>query len=107
MFFRIRSKSGAAVPAAQQALQDIHSQLRQQQQLWAEKLAQDPACFATLEQQVHLRFGQLAAHLSAPPPAGVPTPPPPKDPTKKKKLGPNAFSVPPTNVPAASPCWAA
>jgi hypothetical protein len=65
MFFRFGSKSGASVPPALQALQDIHSQLLQQQQLWADRLAQDPACFASLEHEVHLRFGQLADQLVA------------------------------------------
>jgi len=65
MFFRFGSKSGEAVPAAPQALQDIQAQLQQQQRLWAEKLAKDPACFATLEQEVHLRFGELADKLVA------------------------------------------
>ena len=71
MFFRFGSKSGAAVPPAQQALQDIHSQLHQQQQQWAEQLAQDPACFAALEQEVHLRFAQLADQRVASLLAGV------------------------------------
>src|SRR5215210_2702652 len=60
MFFRFGSKSGKAVPPAGQALEEVHSQLQQQQHLWTEKLAQDPSCFAALEQEVHLRFGQLA-----------------------------------------------
>jgi hypothetical protein len=71
MFFRFGSKSGEAVPPAQQALADIQAQLQQQQQHWAEKLAQDPACFAALEQAVHLRFGQLADRLVASLLAGV------------------------------------
>ena len=61
MFFRFGSKSGKAVPPAGQALEDIHSQLQQQQPLWTEKLAHDPSCFAALEQEVHLRFGQLGS----------------------------------------------
>ena len=65
MLFRFGSKSGAAVPPAQQALADIQAQLKQQQQLWAKQLAKDPACFATLEQEIHLRFGQLADRLVA------------------------------------------
>jgi hypothetical protein len=65
MFFRFRSKSGEAVPPAQEALAGIQSQLQQMQQLWAERLAQDPGCFASLEQEVHLRFGQLADQLVA------------------------------------------
>ena len=65
MFFRFGPKSGKAVLAAQQAAQDIHTQLRQQQQLWAQRLAEGPACFAALEQEVHLRFGQLADQLVA------------------------------------------
>jgi hypothetical protein len=65
MFFRFRSKSGEAVPPTQEALADIQAQLQQQQQMWAQRLAQDPACFAALEQEVHLRFGQLADQLVA------------------------------------------
>jgi hypothetical protein len=84
MFFRLGSKSGAAVPPAQQALQDVHSQLQQQQQLWAEKLAQDPACFAALEQEVHLRFGQLADQLVASLLAGVANQAALQDAAKKK-----------------------
>ena len=41
MFFRFGRRSGAAVPPAGQALQDIHGQLQQQQQVWADKLAHD------------------------------------------------------------------
>jgi hypothetical protein len=65
MFFRFGTKSGAIVPPTGQAVQDIHTQLQQQQQLWADKLAHDPACFAALEQEIHLRFGQLADQLVA------------------------------------------
>ena len=65
MFFRFGSKSGEAVPDAQQALQDIHGQLQRHQQRWAEKLATDPACFATLEQEIHHQFGRLADQLVA------------------------------------------
>jgi hypothetical protein len=84
MFFRFGPKSGEAVPPAQQALADIHSQLQQQQQLWAEKLAQDPACFAALEQEIHLRFGQLADRLVASLLAGVASQPVLQDAAKKK-----------------------
>jgi hypothetical protein len=84
MFFRLGSQSGEAVPPAQQALQDIHSQLQQQQQLWAEKLTQDPACFAALEQEVHLRFGHLADQLVASLLAGLATEPALQDAAKKK-----------------------
>jgi hypothetical protein len=65
MFWRFRSKSGEAVPPTQEALADIQSKLQQQQQRWAQRLAQDPGCFATLEQEVHLHFGQLADQLVA------------------------------------------
>ena len=71
MVFRFGSKSGQAVPPAGQALEDIHFQLQQQKQLWTEKLAQDPSCFAALEQEVHLRFGQLADQFVAGLLAGV------------------------------------
>jgi hypothetical protein len=84
MFFRFRSKSGEAVPPAQQALQDIQAQLQQQQQLWADKLAQDPATFAALEQEIHLRFGQLADQLVASLLAGVASQPALQEVAKKK-----------------------
>ena len=65
MFFRFGSKSGKAVPPVEEALEDIHSQLQQQRHLWTEKLAQEPSCFAALEQEVHLHFGQLADDVVA------------------------------------------
>ena len=84
MFFRFGSKSGKAVPPAGQALEDIHSQLQQQQPLWTDKLAQDPSCFAALEQEVHLRFGQLADQFVASLLAGVANQPALQDAAKKK-----------------------
>lgn len=84
MFFRFGTKSGASVPPAGQAVQDIHAQLQQQQQLWANKLAHDPACFASLEQEVHLRFGQLADQLVASLLAGVAGQPAMQETAKKK-----------------------
>jgi hypothetical protein len=85
MFFRFGSKSGKAVPPVGQALKDIHFQLQQQQQqLWTEKLAQDPSCFAALEQEVHLRFGQLADQVVASLLAGVASQPALQDAAKKK-----------------------
>ncbi len=84
MFFRFRSKSGEVVPLAQQALVDIHANLQQQQQLWADKLAQDPACFASLEHEIHLRFGQLADQLVASLLAGAAAQPALTDAAKKK-----------------------
>jgi hypothetical protein len=84
MFFRFGSQSGEAVPPAQQALADIHSQLHRQQQRWAEQLAQDPACFAALEQEIHLHFGQLADQLVASLLAGVANQPALQDAAKKK-----------------------
>jgi len=84
MFFRFGSKSGEAVPPAQQALQDIQAQLQQQQQLWAEKLAKDPACFATLEQEIHHNFGRLADQLVASLLAGAASQPALAEAAKKK-----------------------
>jgi hypothetical protein len=84
MFFRFGSKSGKAVPPAQRALADIHSQLQQQQQLWAEKLTQDPASLAALEQEIHQRFGQLADQLVASLLAGVASQPTLQEAAKKK-----------------------
>ena len=84
MFFRFGSKSGKAVPPAQQALADLHSQLQQQQQLWAEKLTQDPARLAALEQEIHQRFGQLADQLVASLLAGVASQPTLQEAAKKR-----------------------
>src|SRR4051812_15136297 len=102
MFFRFGSKSGKAVPPAGQALEEIHFQLQQQQQLWTEKLAQDPSCFAALEQEVHLRFGQLADQFVAGLLAGFPTQPALQDAAKKKYPSPTAPFFPPRTAPAAS-----
>src|SRR3954447_18103673 len=104
MFFRFGSKSGKAVPPAGQALEEIHSQLQQQQHLWTEMLSQDPSCFAALEHEVHLRFGQLADQFVADLLAGVANQPARQDAAKKKKPRPTVPSVPPTNAPAASAC---
>jgi hypothetical protein len=84
MFFRFGSKSGQAVPPAQEALVDIQSELQRQQQLWAERLAHDPGCFASLEQEVHLRFGHLADQLVASLLAGVAQQPALAEAAKKK-----------------------
>jgi hypothetical protein len=84
MFFRFGSTAGAAVPPAQQTLQGIHAQLQQQQQLWADKLTQDPACFPALEHEIHLRFGQLADQLVASLLAGTAEQPALADAAKKK-----------------------
>jgi hypothetical protein len=65
MFFRSGSKAGDAVPPAQQALDDMHTQLTQQQQRWADLLARDPAAFAALEQEIHLCFGRFADQVVA------------------------------------------
>jgi hypothetical protein len=84
MFFRFGRRFGAAVPPAGQALQDIHAHLRQQQQVWADRLAHDPACFAALEQEVHRRFGQLADQLVASLLAGLAEQPALPEAAKKK-----------------------
>jgi hypothetical protein len=84
MFFRFRSKSGEAVPPTQEALADIQRQLQQQQQHWAQRLAQDPGCFATLEQEVHLRFGRLADQFVASLLAGAADQPALQEAAKKK-----------------------
>jgi len=84
MFFRFHSKSGAAVPPAEQALAHIHEQLQQQQQTWAEQLARDPASFAVLEQEIHLHFGQHADQLVAGLLAGVAGQPALQEAAKKK-----------------------
>jgi hypothetical protein len=65
MKFRIGSKSGEQVPPLEQSLQEIHATLTQQQKLWAEQLARDPAAFAQLEPQIHKAFQQLADHCAA------------------------------------------
>lgn len=65
MKFRFGSKSGQAVPPLEQSLQDIQASLAQQQKLWADLLARDPAAFAQLEPQIHLAFQQLADRCAA------------------------------------------
>ena len=65
MKFRLGSKSGQPVPSLEESLQDIQASLAQQQKLWAEQLAQDPAAFAQLEPQIHLAFQQLADRCTA------------------------------------------
>jgi AraC-like DNA-binding protein len=75
MFFRFGSKTAQAVPRAGQAFRDIQGRLRQQQQCWARQLAQGPASFASLEQEVHRCFSQLVASLLADT-AGQPAPKP-------------------------------
>jgi hypothetical protein len=65
MKFRFGSKPGEAVPAPDQALEEIQASLAQQQQVWAEQLARDPAAFARLEPQIHLAFQQFADRCAA------------------------------------------
>jgi len=65
MKFLFRSKSGREVPPLQQSLEDIQTNLADQQQQWAEQLANDPAAFAQLEPQIHLAFQQLADRCAA------------------------------------------
>ena len=65
MRFRLDSQTGPAVPTPDQALQQIHAQLADQQALWADQLARDPAAFALLEPHIHLLFGKLADQLVA------------------------------------------
>jgi hypothetical protein len=65
MKFHFGSKPGQPVPSLEASLQDIHSALAQQQKLWAEQLAQDPAAFAQLEPQIHLAFQQFADRCAA------------------------------------------
>jgi len=65
MRFRLDSQTGPAVPTPTKALEQIHAQLADQQALWAEQLAREPAAFALLEPQIHQAFGQLADQLVA------------------------------------------
>jgi hypothetical protein len=65
MKFRFGSKSAQEVPPLERSLQEIQASLAQQQKLWAEQLAKDPAVFAQLEPQIHLAFQQLADHCTA------------------------------------------
>jgi hypothetical protein len=65
MKFRLDSRSGPPVPPLGQSLQEIQASLAQQQQLWAEQLARDPAAFAQLEPQIHHAFQQFADRCAA------------------------------------------
>jgi hypothetical protein len=59
------SHSGPNVPDPKRAIQEIRDELVAQQRIWAEKLGQDPACFADLEPQVHRTFQNYADRLVA------------------------------------------
>ena len=65
MKFRFGCKSGEQVPPPDLALEEIQASLAQQQKLWAEQLAGDPAAFARLEPQIHLAFQRLADRCAA------------------------------------------
>ena len=65
MHFRFGSRSGEQVSTPDRALLEIQASLAQQQHLWAEQLARDPAAFAELEPQIHLAFQQLADRCAA------------------------------------------
>jgi hypothetical protein len=65
MKFLFGSKSGREVPSLQQSLEDIQTNLADQQQQWAEQLTNDPTAFAQLEPQIHLAFQQLADRCAA------------------------------------------
>jgi hypothetical protein len=65
MKFRVGAKSGDEVSAPDRALQEIQASLAQQQKLWAEQLARDPAAFTQLEPRIHLAFQQLADRCAA------------------------------------------
>jgi hypothetical protein len=58
-------KEGPEVPALERSLQELHDSLAQQQKLWAERLAKDPAAFARLEKEIRLTFQQLADRCAA------------------------------------------
>jgi hypothetical protein len=62
---RLDSHSGPNVPDPKRAIQEIRDELVSQQRIWAEKLGQDPACFADLEPQVHRTFQNYADRLVA------------------------------------------
>ena len=65
MRFRLDSKTGPDVAAPSDTLAQIQQHLAVQQQSWSDRLAQDPAAFAQLEQEVHLAFGQHADRIVA------------------------------------------
>jgi hypothetical protein len=65
MKVRIGSPTGPQVPSLEHSLQEIQASLTQQQKLWAEQLARDPAAFAQLEPQIHRAFQQFADHCAA------------------------------------------
>ncbi len=65
MKFRLGGKSGVEASAPDQTLLEIQASLAQQQKLWAEQLARDPAAFAQLEPRIHHAFQQLADHCAA------------------------------------------
>jgi hypothetical protein len=60
MKVRFINKSGPEVPALENSLLQLQTALANQQKIWAQQLAANPAAFATLEQHVHQTFQQLA-----------------------------------------------
>ena len=65
MRFQLDSKTGPDVPEPTEALVQLQQHLAVQQQIWSDRLTQDPAAFSQLEQEVHLAFGQLADRFVA------------------------------------------
>jgi hypothetical protein len=65
MKVHLGSKNGPALPSLEQSLQNIQASLTEQQRLWAEQLAHDPAAFAQLEPRIHLAFQHLADQCAA------------------------------------------
>jgi hypothetical protein len=84
MRLRFDSPAGPSVPDPEHTLQEIRDQLAQQQQIWAEKLGHEPACFAELEPQVHRVFQHYADLLVASLLAQVGQQPPLAEQAKKK-----------------------
>src|SRR4051794_36658206 len=103
MFFRFGSKSGKAVPPAGQALEEIHSQLQQQQQLWTEQLAHDPSCFAALSKRSISASASSPTRSSPASSLGLPTSPLCKTPRKKSNRDRTSLSFAPATLPPHPP----
>jgi hypothetical protein len=79
MHVRLDHKAGPEVPTLNHSLVELQTALANQQNIWAQQLAANPACFSLLEQQVHQTFQQLAdlcvagllAHAAEAPALGV------------------------------------
>jgi hypothetical protein len=65
MEIRSQSKTGPRVPSPPDLTASHRTQLDALSQQWVNRLAQDPACFADVEVEIHDQFRRLADQMTA------------------------------------------